>query len=192
MAITRLFHINLHFYWSSMRIPLQYYLGKAGHCQIVVISWWFLYTLEHAIMLIWTMVTSKFSSFHIRLFILIQPQFALLKNSSSWCIFCRYVVEKDIENNVVFVSRNYFSVDKRRRVFRVGSLKWLGGLPPNQFCQLRCKVEVSILYSRAFLHQFSFKIIIPPCSRHMISHTQIPKILMLGTLKLTCFNSFSG
>ncbi|GAB2226792.1 hypothetical protein Droror1_Dr00008583 [Drosera rotundifolia] len=35
-----------------------------------------------------------------------------------------YVVEKDVENNVVFVSRNYFSLDKRRRVFRVGSLKW--------------------------------------------------------------------
>ncbi|WZZ07765.1 hypothetical protein YC2023_093686 [Brassica napus] len=33
-----------------------------------------------------------------------------------------YVVEKDTKNNVVFVSRNYYSIDKRRRVFRVGSL----------------------------------------------------------------------
>ncbi|KAK4608388.1 hypothetical protein RGQ29_001983 [Quercus rubra] len=52
-----------------------------------------------------------------------------------------YVVEKDIKNNVVFVSRNYFSFDKRRRIFRVGSIKWLSGLPPNQLCQLQCKVR---------------------------------------------------
>ncbi|ONI05915.1 hypothetical protein PRUPE_5G028600 [Prunus persica] len=52
-----------------------------------------------------------------------------------------YVVEKDIKNNVVFVSRNYFSVDKRRRLFRVGSLKWLNGFPQNQISQLQCKVR---------------------------------------------------
>lgn len=52
-----------------------------------------------------------------------------------------YVVEKDIKNNVVFVSRNYFSFDKRRRVFHVGSLKWLTGLPPDQFTGLQCKVR---------------------------------------------------
>ncbi|CAA2992247.1 uncharacterized protein LOC111400950 [Olea europaea var. sylvestris] len=52
-----------------------------------------------------------------------------------------YVVEKDVKNNVVFVSRNYFSVDKRRRLFRVGSLKWLSGSPPSQINQLQCKVR---------------------------------------------------
>lgn len=52
-----------------------------------------------------------------------------------------YVVEKDIKNNVVFVSRNYYSVDKRRRVFRVGSLKWLSGLPPEDISDLQCKVR---------------------------------------------------
>ncbi|XP_061350241.1 uncharacterized protein LOC133295419 [Gastrolobium bilobum] len=52
-----------------------------------------------------------------------------------------YVVEKDVKNNVVFVSRNYFSFDKRRRLFRVGSLKWLSGLPPSQTSQLQCKVR---------------------------------------------------
>ncbi|XP_058735083.1 uncharacterized protein LOC131607051 [Vicia villosa] len=52
-----------------------------------------------------------------------------------------YVVEKDVKNNVVFVSRNYFSLDKRRRIFRVGSFKWLSGLPPKQRSQLRCKVR---------------------------------------------------
>ncbi|KAJ1390515.1 tRNA-specific 2-thiouridylase [Sesbania bispinosa] len=52
-----------------------------------------------------------------------------------------YVVEKDVKNNVVFVSRNYFSFDKRRRIFRVGSLKWLSGSPPSQTSQLQCKVR---------------------------------------------------
>ncbi|KAG0487259.1 hypothetical protein HPP92_009354 [Vanilla planifolia] len=41
-----------------------------------------------------------------------------------------YVVEKDVQNNVIFVSRNYFSLDKRRRVFRVGSMKWFSGSSP--------------------------------------------------------------
>ncbi|KAI6685508.1 hypothetical protein NL676_031421 [Syzygium grande] len=52
-----------------------------------------------------------------------------------------YVVEKDTKYNVVFVSRNYFSVDKRRRLFRVGSLKWLTGARPTEISQLRCKVR---------------------------------------------------
>lgn len=52
-----------------------------------------------------------------------------------------YVVEKDVKNNVVFVSRNYFSFDKRRRIFRVGSLKWFSGLPPSPTSQLKCKVR---------------------------------------------------
>ncbi|KAI3721983.1 hypothetical protein L2E82_33004 [Cichorium intybus] len=52
-----------------------------------------------------------------------------------------YVVEKDVKNNVVFVSRNYYSVDKRRRSFRVGSFKWISGSPPCNFDQLRCKVR---------------------------------------------------
>nr|GLL32508.1 uncharacterized protein LOC109152183 isoform X1 [Ipomoea trifida] len=52
-----------------------------------------------------------------------------------------YVVEKDTTNNVVFVSRNYFSVDKKRRLFRVGSLKWLSGSSPVNITQLQCKVR---------------------------------------------------
>ncbi|KZV34001.1 mitochondrial tRNA-specific 2-thiouridylase 1-like [Dorcoceras hygrometricum] len=52
-----------------------------------------------------------------------------------------YVVEKDVKNNVVFVSRNYFSVDKRRRIFRVGSLRWFNGSPSRQITRLRCKVR---------------------------------------------------
>ncbi|KAL6502992.1 hypothetical protein OROHE_024160 [Orobanche hederae] len=52
-----------------------------------------------------------------------------------------YVVEKDVENNVVFVSRNYFAADKRRRIFRVGSLRWLSGSPPRQITEIQCKVR---------------------------------------------------
>ncbi|KAG9449447.1 hypothetical protein H6P81_009412 [Aristolochia fimbriata] len=52
-----------------------------------------------------------------------------------------YVVAKDIQHNVVFVSRNYFSLDKKRRTFQVGSLKWLSGAPPDQLDQLQCKVR---------------------------------------------------
>lgn len=53
-------------------------------------------------------------------------------------------MEKDVENNVVFVSRNYFSVDKRRRLFRVGSLRWFSGSPPLKITQLQCKVIISV------------------------------------------------
>ncbi|XP_002513510.2 tRNA-specific 2-thiouridylase MnmA [Ricinus communis] len=52
-----------------------------------------------------------------------------------------YVVEKDVKNNVVFVSRNYFSFDKRRRLFRVGSLRWFNGSPPKETSELQCKVR---------------------------------------------------
>ncbi|XP_051120310.1 uncharacterized protein LOC127244054 isoform X2 [Andrographis paniculata] len=54
-----------------------------------------------------------------------------------------YVVEKDVEHNVVFVSRNYFSVDKRRRTFRVGSLRWYNGSAPQEITDLQCKVRHS-------------------------------------------------
>ncbi|XP_031489095.1 uncharacterized protein LOC116256757 isoform X1 [Nymphaea colorata] len=52
-----------------------------------------------------------------------------------------YVVGKDVKNNVVFVSRNYFSFDKRRRTFQVGSLSWISGSKPDQLDQIQCKVR---------------------------------------------------
>jgi len=52
-----------------------------------------------------------------------------------------YVVAKDVENNAVFVSRNYFSLDKKRRLFHVSSLKWILGSPPKDLDKLQCKVR---------------------------------------------------
>jgi tRNA U34 2-thiouridine synthase MnmA/TrmU len=52
----------------------------------------------------------------------------------------RFVVAKDIVNNVVLVSRQYYSEDKRRRAFRVGSFNWFSGSPPADTSSLQCKV----------------------------------------------------
>uniref|UniRef100_A0A0D9VQ46 tRNA-5-taurinomethyluridine 2-sulfurtransferase n=1 Tax=Leersia perrieri TaxID=77586 RepID=A0A0D9VQ46_9ORYZ len=54
-----------------------------------------------------------------------------------------YVVEKDVQNNVIFVSRNYYSLDKRRRTFRVGSLNWFSNSGPTNNEHLKCKVRHS-------------------------------------------------
>ncbi|CAH1454534.1 unnamed protein product [Lactuca virosa] len=63
-----------------------------------------------------------------------------------------YVVEKDVKNNVVFVSRNYYSVDKRRRSFLVGSFRWISGSPPHNLNHLRCKVRHGPLFYDCSLH----------------------------------------
>lgn len=52
-----------------------------------------------------------------------------------------YVVDKDQENNVVFVSKEYFSVEKKRRQFEVHAFNWLDGQPPANLSGLRCKVR---------------------------------------------------
>lgn len=52
-----------------------------------------------------------------------------------------YVVDKDQENNVVFVSKEYFSVEKKRREFEVHAFNWLDGHPPADLSGLRCKVR---------------------------------------------------
>ncbi|KAK1421609.1 hypothetical protein QVD17_24083 [Tagetes erecta] len=63
-----------------------------------------------------------------------------------------YVVEKDVKNNVVFVSRNYYSVDKRRRSFHVGSFRWISGSPPRNLNQLKCKVRHGPDFYNCTLH----------------------------------------
>ena len=45
-----------------------------------------------------------------------------------------YVVSKDIEKNIVFVSNKYFSPEKARDEFKVGNLHWISGVPPFPVC----------------------------------------------------------
>ena len=41
-----------------------------------------------------------------------------------------YVCGKDVEGNVVYVTRSYYAVDKERNTFRVGEFNWIAGAPP--------------------------------------------------------------
>jgi len=41
-----------------------------------------------------------------------------------------YVAAKDVVGNVVYVTRDYYSVDKERNTFRVGEFSWLSNGPP--------------------------------------------------------------
>ena len=43
-----------------------------------------------------------------------------------------YVVDKDPDKNIVFVSRNYFSGDKKRDTFEASSCHWIGGKRPDK------------------------------------------------------------
>lgn len=38
-----------------------------------------------------------------------------------------YVVNKDVDNNVVYISRNYYSPDKKRDTLRIGACNWFVG-----------------------------------------------------------------
>eukprot|EP00850_Spirogloea_muscicola_P012523 SM000081S22657 [mRNA] locus=s81:333118:336706:- [translate_table: standard] len=54
-----------------------------------------------------------------------------------------YVVAKSPDDNVVFVSRDYYSEDKARRVFIAGLFNWISGSPPPATARLLCKVRHS-------------------------------------------------
>ena len=57
---------------------------------------------------------------------------------------CRYVSRKDCKKNVVFISRQYFTPERRRDAFRCGMFNWISGSPPWQHGQqqrLTCKVR---------------------------------------------------
>lgn len=53
----------------------------------------------------------------------------------------RYVARKDAATNTVYVSREYYSADKRRDAFLAGELNWLAPGPPAWHQPLRCKVR---------------------------------------------------
>lgn len=53
-----------------------------------------------------------------------------------------FVVEKDIINNIVYISNNYRSEDKKRNHFEVEELHWISGPPtPEQLQNLEVKVR---------------------------------------------------
>lgn len=43
-----------------------------------------------------------------------------------------YVVKKDIPNNIIYISRNYYDVDKKRDTFVVEHCSWISGQAPTQ------------------------------------------------------------
>eukprot|EP00897_Mesotaenium_endlicherianum_P006729 jgi/Mesen1/6084/ME000031S05354 len=52
-----------------------------------------------------------------------------------------YVVAKDVRNNVVFVSNEYYAPHKSRRAFTAGDFSWIGGTAPALPALLLCKVR---------------------------------------------------
>ncbi len=52
-----------------------------------------------------------------------------------------YVVQKDIEDNVIYISREYSSIDKERDKFRVTNFNWFKGVPPEGTEGLKVKVR---------------------------------------------------
>lgn len=53
---------------------------------------------------------------------------------------CRYVTQKDIHTNTIYVSRDYYSVDKERNVFTCEDMNWIGG-PADLSVPTCCKVR---------------------------------------------------
>lgn len=54
-------------------------------------------------------------------------------------LFCRYVVRKDTDWNVVYASKSYSSDDKARNEFYCSNVNWLQ--KPNSESQLYCKIR---------------------------------------------------
>ena len=53
---------------------------------------------------------------------------------------CRYVTQKDIHTNTIYVSRNYYSVDKERNAFTCDNMNWING-PADLSEPVCCKVR---------------------------------------------------
>ncbi|KAB2908496.1 MAG: tRNA 2-thiouridine(34) synthase MnmA [Ignavibacteriales bacterium] len=52
-----------------------------------------------------------------------------------------FVVQKDVVDNVIYISREYDSIDKERDRFRVTGFNWFAGAPPNDQTGLKVKVR---------------------------------------------------
>ncbi len=63
------------------------------------------------------------------------------------CVYCvvllhrRYVVRKDCDLNIVYVSRRYYEPGRRRDAFVSGPLSWLSSARPDPHTPLLCKVR---------------------------------------------------
>ena len=57
------------------------------------------------------------------------------------CMPCRYVMGKDVDANLVYLSRRYFDQDKRRDAFSCGAFNWLSDARPEPSRPLLCKVR---------------------------------------------------
>lgn len=65
-----------------------------------------------------------------------------------------YVVNKNIEKNIVYISKEYFSDDKERNTFIVGQSNWIGGHMPQNSDQLTVKVRHGEKEYRCQLSEF--------------------------------------
>lgn len=62
-----------------------------------------------------------------------------------------YVARKDVEKNIVYISRNYFSEEKRRDTFEVGQLHWIDGHTPESVIAAdRGSLQVKLRHGEAY------------------------------------------
>ena len=54
---------------------------------------------------------------------------------------CRYVSKKDVDANVVYVSRAYYDEDKQRNAFQCSGFNWISSDRPREGMPLFCKVR---------------------------------------------------
>ena len=69
-------------------------------------------------------------------------------------VLSRYVIEKNVDTNTVYVSRDYYSVDKERISFLCKDINWIASLPDVQL-PISCKVRHG-----PFLYQCKFSFLL--------------------------------
>lgn len=64
----------------------------------------------------------------------------MLFNIQCWLHASRYVIRKEVDSNTIYVSRNYYSVDKERNSFLCRDINWISTLP-DLTQPISCKVR---------------------------------------------------
>ncbi len=54
---------------------------------------------------------------------------------------CRYVTKKDLDGNIIYVSRAYYDDSRQRNSFQCSSFNWIGSDRPRAISPLFCKVR---------------------------------------------------